>query len=157
MMSKAQAKFNLKFDSPRKPGDAMPTLPEELDVLSDGELMSQYAEMVSWVNYAKSELVHAEIIEENALSALRQAEALALLEQWDRDNKGDTVTMAKARRDVDPTVVERHTRHHEARSYRKLVDTVFDRGERNANVLSRELSRRISLTPNERKLQWTSA
>ena len=70
-MSKAQAKFNLKFDSPKKPGDEMPTLPEELDVLSDGELMSQYSEMVSWVNYAKSELVHAEIIEENALSALR--------------------------------------------------------------------------------------
>ena len=80
----------------------MPTLPEELDVLSDGELMSQYSEMVSWVNYAKSELVHAEIIEENALSALRQAEALALLEQWEADSKGDTVTMAKARRDVDP-------------------------------------------------------
>ena len=155
MMSKAQAKFNLKFDSPRKPGDAMPTLPEELDVLSDGELMSQYSEMVSWVNYAKSELVHAEIIEENALSALRQAEALALLEQWEADSKGDTVTMAKARRDVDPKVREHHARHHEARAYRKLVDTVFDRGERNATVLSRELSRRISLTPNERKLQWT--
>jgi hypothetical protein len=111
--------------------------------------------MVAWVNYAKAELVSAEIIEENSLSALRHTEALALLEQWDKDNKGDTVTMAKARRDVDPTVVERQTRHHEARSYRKLVDTVFDRGERNANVLSRELSRRISLTPNERKLQWT--
>jgi hypothetical protein len=157
MMSKAQAKFNLKFDSPRKPGDAMPTLPEELDVLSDGDLMSQYAEMVSWVNYAKSELVHAEIIEENALSALRHGEALALLEQWEADSKGDTVTMAKARRDVDPTVREYHQRHHESRAYRKLVDTVFDRGERNATVLSRELSRRISLTPNERKLQWTGA
>jgi hypothetical protein len=135
----------------------MPGLPTHLDELSDGELMSLYSEMVAWVNYAKAELVSAEIIEENALSALRHTEALALLEQWDRDSKGDTVTMAKARRDVDPTVVERHTRHHEARSYRKLVDTVFDRGERNANVLSRELSRRISLTPNERKLQWTGA
>ena len=117
--------------------------------------MSQYSEMVSGVNYAKSELVHAEIIEENSLSALRQTEAMALLEQWEADSKGDTVTMAKARRDVDPKVREHHARHHEARAYRKLVDTVFDRGERNATVLSRELSRRISLTPNERKLQWT--
>ena len=78
MMSKAQAKFNLKFDSPKKPGDDLPTLPEELDVLSDGELMSQYSTMVSWVNYAKSELVQAEIIEENALSALKHTEAMAL-------------------------------------------------------------------------------
>ena len=134
----------------------MPTLPEALDVLSDGELMSQYSTMVSWVNYAKSELVQAEIIEENALSALKHTEAMALLEQWEADSKGDTVTMAKARRDVDPTVREHHARHHEARSYRKLVDTVFDRGERNAMVLSRELSRRISMTPVERRLQWTA-
>ena len=125
-------------------------------MLSDGELMSQYSTMVSWVNYAKSELVQAEIIEENALSALKHTEAMALLEQWEADSKGDTVTMAKARRDVDPTVREHHARHHEARSYRKLVDTVFDRGERNAMVLSRELSRRISMTPVERRLQWTA-
>ena len=63
--------------------------------------------------------------------------------------------MAKARRDVDPEVGDRRDKHHEARAYRKMVDTVFDRCERNANVLSRELSRRISLTPVERRLQWT--
>ena len=65
--------------------------------------------------------------------------------------------MAKARRDVDPRVKEQQSQYYQSRAYRKMVDTVFDRGERNANVLSRELSRRISLTPNERKLQWTSA
>jgi hypothetical protein len=37
----------------------------------------------------------------------------------------------------------------QARAYRKLVDTVFDRCERGAQVLSRELSRRISLAPKE--------
>ena len=156
-MTKAQAKFNLKFDVPRKPGDEMPGLPASLDGLSDDSLMALYSEMVSWVNYAKSELVHAEIIEENALSALRHVEALALLEQWDAANKGDTVTMAKARRDVDPRVMEQQERHHEARSYRKLVATGVDRGERNSNVLSRELSRRSSLIPAERRLQWTGA
>tara|TARA_Y100000310_G_C20509332_1_gene728025 strand:+ start:664 stop:1020 length:357 start_codon:yes stop_codon:yes gene_type:complete len=118
--------------------------------------MSLYSEMVSWVNYAKAEMVKAEIIEENALSLLKQTEAEALLEQWD-SGKGDRVTMAKARRDVDPRVKEQQSQYYQSRAYRKMVDTVFDRGERNANVLSRELSRRISLTPNERRMQWTGA
>ena len=118
--------------------------------------MSLYSQMVSWVNYAKAEVVQAEVIEEYKLSALRQTEAFTLISQWDTTKKGDTVTMAKARRDVDSEVVICVKNHREARAYRKMVDTVFDRCERNANVLSRELSRRISMTPVERRLQWTA-
>ena len=134
----------------------MPTLPLELDDLTDASLMSVYSETVAWVNYAKAELAKAEILEEGALSALRQTEAYGLIAQWSDANKGDTVTMAKARRDVDPEVIDRGDKHREARAYRKMVDTVFDRCERNAMVLSRELSRRISMTPVERRLQWTA-
>jgi hypothetical protein len=35
------------------------------------------------------------------------------------------------------------------RAYRKLVDTVFDRCERGAQVVSRELSRRIGMSGKE--------
>jgi len=119
--------------------------------------MSLYSEVVAWVNYAKSELTKAEILEESALSALRQVEAEVLLDQWEAVGKGDRVTMAKARRDIDERVVAQHERHQQSRAFRKMVSTVFDRGERNANVISRELSRRISLAPNERRLQWTGA
>ena len=156
-LPETHARFDLKFTLPERPGSDMPTLPLELDDLTDASLMSVYSETVAWVNYAKAELAKAEILEEGALSALRQTEAEALLDQWDSVNKGDRVTMAKARRDIDPLVVEHHHRHLQARAYRKMVDTVFDRGERNANVLSRELSRRISVAPTERRLQWTGA
>ena len=61
----------------------MPGLPDQIDELSDGDLMSLYSEVVAWVNYAKAELVQAEIIEENALASLRQTEAMALLSQWE--------------------------------------------------------------------------
>ena len=74
-------KFFLRFDFPKKPGDEIPKLPPHLDELSDADLMSLYSQMVSWVNYAKAEVVQAEVIEENTLSALRQTEAMALLEQ----------------------------------------------------------------------------
>ena len=132
----------------------MPGLPDQIDELSDGDLMSLYSEVVAWVNYAKAELVQAEIIEENALASLKQTEAMALLSQWESSDQGETVTMAKAKRDADPKVVECQSRHSEALAYRKLVDTVFDRGERVSTVLSRELSRRVSLAPTDRRTQW---
>ena len=134
----------------------MPGLPEQIDVLSDGELMSLYSEAVAWVNYAKSELVQAEIIEENALALLKQTEAMALLSQWESADQGETVTMAKARRDADPKVIECQSRHSEARAYRKLVYKVFERCDRVSTVLSRELSRRISLAPTDRRTQWVA-
>ena len=154
---KSQAKFDLKFTFPKKPGDEIPSLPLYLDELSDGSLMSLYSEMVSWVNYAKAEVSKAEIVEEQAMGALKHLEAATLIRQWDdKVNKSETVTMSKARRDVDSEVVDATDNHREARSYRKLVDTVFDRCERNANVISRELSRRISLSPVERRTQWAA-
>jgi hypothetical protein len=119
--------------------------------------MSLYSEMVSWVNYAKAEVSKAEIVEEQSMGALKHLEAATLIKQWDdKVNKAETVTMSKARRDVDSEVVDATDNHREARAYRKLVDTVFDRCERNANVISRELSRRISLSPVERRTQWTA-
>jgi len=119
--------------------------------------MALYSEMVSWVNYAKAEVAKAEIMEEQSLGALKYLEASTLINQWDdRVNKSETVTMSKARRDVYPEVVDATGKHRESRAYRKLVDTVFDRCERNANVISRELSRRISLSPVERRTQWAA-
>ena len=77
------ARFDLKFTLPERPGSDMPTLPLELDDLTDASLMSVYSETVAWVNYAKAELAKAEILEEGALSALRQTEAEALLDGED--------------------------------------------------------------------------
>lgn len=157
MSPKPQAKFDLKFNFPKKPGDGIPSLPLYLDELSDASLMALYSEMVSWVNYAKAEVAKAEIMEEQSLGALKYLEASTLINQWDdRVNKSETVTMSKARRDVYPEVVDATGKHRESRAYRKLVDTVFDRCERNANVISRELSRRISLSPVERRTQWAA-
>ena len=71
--------------------------------------------------------------------------------QWSGD-KNDTVTLAKARRDTDENVVSLQELHLNSRAYRKLVESVFERCERGAQILSRELSRRISVAPQERRL-----
>jgi hypothetical protein len=113
--------------------------------------MEVYVEFMAWLSYAKSELVAAEISEERAANDCRLTEARTLITQWCGD-KGDTVTLAKARRDIDAHVVSAQERHLNTRAYRKLVEAVFERCERGAQVLSRELSRRISMAPQERRL-----
>lgn len=111
--------------------------------------MSLYNEFMAWVSYAKADYVMAEIAEDRTENNLKVVEARAIIGQWSAGSKGDTVTLAKARRDIDPAVVSAREEHLQARAYRKLVESVFERCERGAQVLSRELSRRIGLAPKE--------
>lgn len=152
MEDPAMEKFLEKFSLPTKPSAEVPNLPRDLDGLSDADLMSLYSEFVAWTSYAKAELVKAEIEEERSASEIKVKEAMSLIDQWSADAKGDRVTVAKARRDADPEVVKVQEAHRQARAYRKLVDTMFDRCERAAQVLSRELTRRIGMSPKERQL-----
>jgi hypothetical protein len=142
-------KFLSKFDLPERPLTEIPTIPENLDELSDNRLMSLYNEFMSWVSYAKADYVQAEIEEDRAAHNLKITEAKTMIDQWSEKTKGDTVTLAKARRDTDPAVVSCQEEYLRARAYRKLVESVFERCERGAQVLSRELSRRIGLAPKE--------
>lgn len=143
--------FLEKFSLADRPDGEFPELPHYLDQLSDEDLMSLYATFMAWGSYAKSELVQAEIIEERTAHSQKFSEASVLIDQWGEGSKGDTVTLAKARRDVAPEVVSASQEYTNARSYRKLVESVFERCERGAQVLSRELSRRISTAPYERR------
>lgn len=144
-------KFLSKFDLPDRPVQEIPKIPEDLDGLSDNKLMALYNEFMAWVSYAKADYVQAEIAEDRTAHNLKITEARTMIDQWSEKTKGDTVTLAKARRDIDPDVVAMQEAHLQARAYRKLVESVFERCERGAQVLSRELSRRIGLAPKERR------
>ncbi len=140
-----------------KPVGDFPELPSFLDELNDSELMELYTHFINWGSYAKHELVQAEIIEERTANQQKFSEATVLIEQWGEGAKGDTVTLAKARRDTDPAVVDAANDYLEARAVRKLTESMFERCERGAQVVSRELSRRISMAPNERRAGRYSA
>lgn len=149
--NQAMQNFLEKFNLPDRPHGAVPDIPKNLDELSDADLMNTYSEFMAWLSYAKTELVVAEIDEERCANNLRLMEAQTLIGQWSGE-KGDTVTLAKARRDTDPQVLETQDKHLGARAYRKLVESVFERCERGTQILSRELSRRISTAPQDRRL-----
>lgn len=139
-------RFQTKFGLPDRPGAGIPDLPLNLDDLSDANLMRVYVEYVAWASYTKAQCVLAELEEEKQLDRLESMSAVKLLSASMEPSKGDTVTLQKARRDSDPAYIAQKDEHRQARAYRKLVDTVFDRCERSASLLSRELSRRISQT-----------
>lgn len=109
--------------------------------------MKKYGEFMAWVSYVKAELAQAEIEEERAEHSVTLAQASSLVNQWATSTSADRVTIAKAKRDLDPAVSRAVELHLEKRAYRKLVDALYDRCERGAQVLSRELSRRIGLAP----------
>jgi len=111
--------------------------------------MELYTDFMAWLVFAKAQLVQAEITEERERNILEYLQSSVLIEQWGDKAKGDLVTVAKAKRDVDPKIVDQIEIHMQKRAYRKLVDTVFDRCERGAQVVSRELSRRIGMSGKE--------
>jgi len=143
--------FLEKFSLPDRPQGNVPEIPPFLDELPDNKLMEFYTLFMAWVSFAKADMVLAEIDEERAANDLKLTEAETLIGQWSDKEKGDTVTLAKARRDTKQEVVEAQRLYSEKRAYRKLVESVFERCERGAQVISRELSRRISLSPQERR------
>jgi hypothetical protein len=147
----AVAKFNSKFSLPSRPSDSPPTLPDNLDDLHDSDLMDVYTQFMSWVSFAKGQLVKAEIDEDREANKCRVTEARVLIEQWGADAKGDRVTIAKARRDVDDRVINQQDVYQTSRAYRKLVEALFESCERGAQLLSRELSRRIGLSGKEQR------
>lgn len=142
-------KFNSRFTLPSRPGDNPPTIPFDLDDMDDRDLMELYSTFMAWVSYGKAELVKAEIDEDKEANLSRILEARVLIEQWGSDAKGDRVTIAKARRDVDDRVVLQQEKYQNAKAYRKLVEALFEGCERGAQLLSRELSRRIGLHSKE--------
>jgi len=144
-------RFLKTFALPEKPHSLLPVVPRNLGDISEVELMSLYSEFMSWVNYAQAQLIAAEIVEERELNTFEYTKACTLIEQWGNKIKGELVTIAKAKRDVEDKVQKQQEAYTQARAYRKLVETVFERCERGAQVLSRELSRRISLAPKENR------
>jgi hypothetical protein len=141
--------FLQNFPLPKKPSGLLPELPRNIGDIGDFDLMELYTDFMAWLVFAKAQLVQAEITEERERNILEYLQSSVLIEQWGDKAKGDLVTVAKAKRDVDPKIVDQIEIHMQKRAYRKLVDTVFDRCERGAQVVSRELSRRIGMSGKE--------
>lgn len=128
------------------PEGDLPDLPRDLTELSDRDLMILFSEFVQWQNFAASRLGLAEVEERRAEAALKWAEDLIMMGAV----KGEIVkTRHTLSQDTD--VAAARERALQAYAVRKTTAVVFDNCERSANLVSRELSRRQSINPTERR------
>jgi len=138
----AMKKLSLQgLSLPKQPTDPIPPVPDSLSELGDGPLMELFAQLTGWAGFLSGQLAVSEIDERAAESVLEAAEATAMVRDWGgtRDTR---VAVAKAQRQADPAVIEHKQDVANRYAYRKLVAVLFTNIERNAALVSRELTRR---------------
>jgi hypothetical protein len=98
----------------------------------------------------------AEVEERCAEAILSKAQSLVLLRDWG-GSRDDRITVAKAQRDIDPEVEERQDAFDVAHAQRKMLAVLFTSTERDAAVVSRELTRRVGRREDSdrRVSRWT--
>ena len=124
-------------DSPSEGVD----LPEDVSEMDNKDLMILFARFTAWCDYASAQVGLAVISEREAERELDRREANA----WRAlDVPRATVAMAKALITLDIDVQKARMDLDEHHAYRRLVTDLAARYERDAAVLSRELTRRTS-------------
>lgn len=128
------------FKMPESPDPAdQPLLPNNLSDLNDRDLMEEFALFTAWADYAAAQVGLAVITERSAEMELEWQIGLHY-----RDAPKQAVTVTKAEALQNPDVYEARKKLEEAYAYRRLVSDLVERYERDAAVISRELTRRTS-------------
>jgi len=131
------------FKIPAKPTYDIPDLPRDITELHDEDLMDLFVTLTSWTDYVSPQVAVAAIDERECDRLVSVLEATAMINNW-KGGSGDRVTIAKAHILLDPRVTEARQELDEKHAYRKLVETLLQNLERDAALVSRELTRRTS-------------
>lgn len=142
---------------PTRPRGEFPELQEddEYGEWSDHEVIKEMQTFTRWTDYLTVQLALAEITEATADRISRRVRDVAMLQV---DAPKGQVLMAKADAGLSAEVVEAEEEAAQAKAYRKLVAGLCENVERDAALLSRELSRRIGRAgPERRDGRWGGA
>lgn len=133
----------LGFELTPKPEYEIPNLPRDITELDDEGLMDLFVQLTQWNDHLAGAYAIAVVNEREAESALKNAEAIALLKNW-TGAKGDRVTLVKAQiqasDEIQALIYDYDTKY----AFRKIIETRTQNIERDCNVVSRELTRRTS-------------
>lgn len=130
---------------PEKPKYEMPRLPRRITEETDDALMELFVGLTRWTDHYAGEAAKAEVEERSAESGLKKAEAVAFLAAGSNSYK------ARAERDLNPDVCEWRDSVDLAHAKRKLIGVMRDAAERDAALVSRELTRRLGRQDNHER------
>ena len=135
---------------PDKPTGDIPALPTDITVMPDEDLMVLYTDFTVWADYAFSQLAvaAAEEREFSRLHDLRKAREMAA-------SSGAKGSVTAARAAAEEGAAGDGYRASERYSYRKILESISSNLERDAALLSRELSRRLGdKAPTRNRRSW---
>jgi hypothetical protein len=140
---------------PDQPKFHVPEVPTRITEMDDPGLMNLFVRHTRWRGYLSGQLALAEVDERYAEDLLAKLEAESLIRNWG-GTREDRVTLAKAHRVSDPAVTDATEKLHLAYARRKLIGALVDSSQKNVEVISRELTRRVGQEPTERReRRWT--
>jgi hypothetical protein len=134
---------NSGFGLTRKPNYEIPSLPRDITELDDPALMDLFVQLTQWNDHAAGLFAVAVIDEREAERALDSAEAAAMLSNW-TGAKGTTVTFIKSTIAAMPEIQKLGKELDVKYAFRKLIEARMENVERDAALVSRELTRRTS-------------
>lgn len=104
-----------------------------------------------WADYSGGQLAVADVDERFADAYIDKLKAMGLVETYDAEPKKGGVTRARAAKTLDPVYDEAVQEKLNAYARRKLLAARHEAFERDAAVVSRELTRRVERDPSVRR------
>jgi len=136
-----------------QPQSQIPALPADLTAIDDEDLMILYSSLTAWSDFVSAQVSCAQVDERAAEKKLSHSENLLMIASGDR---GDRVTYARAQVAADPTIVALKEEIEHLHASRKLVETLSENIERDAALVSRELTRRTASRSRTSTSRWSA-
>lgn len=136
-----------------QPNTEIPILPADLTSIEDEDLMVLYSLLTAWSDFVSAQVSCAQVDERSAEKKLSHSENLLMIASGDR---GDRVTYARAQVAAEPMIVALKEEIENLHAYRKLVETLSMNIERDAALVSRELTRRTSARSRTSPSRWSA-
>jgi len=123
-------------------------LPSDLTELDDVALMGLYTKLTAWAGYLGVQQSFAQTDERRIKRKLEFLETRALIVAKASAGK---ITDARLLVKDDPAIQDIHEKAASSEAYRKLIEALYDNCERNASLVSRELTRRTAASDRGRR------
>jgi hypothetical protein len=138
---KAQVYGELSVADLTAPDFGMPRLEPVLDELNDKQLMELFVKFTRWADYFQNQLAIEEVSERSADAEVRRLEGLYMISHKP-ERVSEAVTWVRAQMETDVEIKTAREALRVVYARRKLKQMLFEQAERDAAVVSRELTRR---------------
>ena len=132
---------DLGIQEPEQPTYGLPKLEVDIDDLTDKQLMNLFVQFTRWCDYFQNQLAIEEIFEHHAEMEVRKLEGLYLTRNRP-EKASEAVTWVRAKMETEPEIRAARDALNLYYARRKLKQMLFESAERDAAVVSRELTRR---------------